>query len=79
MKMNTEFDEDVSGLIVGRYMLIGSLHYEGRKQGGTIYAETEDALIAAANEYVRQQRHECGEAFQYIYPKDAWELRIHVT
>jgi len=79
MKMNTEFDEDVSGLIVGSYMLIGSLHYEGRKQGSTIYAGTEDALIAAANEYVQQQRHEYGKAFWHIYPKDAWELRIHVA
>jgi len=79
MKMNTEFDEDVSGLIVGSHTLIGSLHYEGQNQGSTIYAGTEDALIASANEYVRQRRHECGEAFRHIYPKDAWELRIHVT
>lgn len=50
MKMNTEFDEDVSGQIVGSYTLMGSLHYEGRKQGNTIYAGTEDALHTAANE-----------------------------
>ena len=79
MKMNTEFDEDVSGRIVGSYTLMGSLHYEGRKQGNTIYAWTEDALHTAANEYVRQQRQECGTAFRDIYPKDAWELRIHVA
>ena len=38
-----------------------------------------EPIHTAANEYVRQQRQECGTAFRDIYPKDAWELRIHVA
>lgn len=79
MKMNTEFDEDVSGRIVGSYTLIGSLHYEGRKQGGTMYAVSEDEIIDAALVYIQQQKAECGLAFSDIYPRAAWELRIYVA
>ena len=79
MKIYTAIDEDVNGQIVGSYIMVGSLHYEGRKQGGAVYADTEDAMTDAANQRIQQLRAECGAAFRDIYPKDAWELRIYAV
>lgn len=77
MIMNTAFEEDVCGQVIGAYMLIGSVHYEGRKQGRDLYAESEEDLKALAEQYIQAQRAECGPAFRAIFPRDAWELRIH--
>lgn len=42
MILNTKYAEEVNGSVVGRYQLTCSLRYDGRKQGSTIYAETEE-------------------------------------
>lgn len=75
--MNTKYDEEVSGAVAGRYLLVCSLRYEGRKQGPTIYAETEEEAERIAEDRKAEIIRACGAAACRIYPLDAWELRIH--
>lgn len=77
MILNTIYEEEVSGVVVGRYLLICSLWYDGRKQASTIYAETEDEAKRVAEDMIAGIIRECGAAARDIYPLDAWELRVH--
>lgn len=77
MILNTKYEEEVNGVVVGRYLLICSLRYDGRKQGSTIYAETEDEAKRVAEDRKAEILRECGVAARDIFPLDAWELRVH--
>lgn len=78
MILNTKYDEEVNGVVVGRHQLICSLRYDGRKQGSMIYAETEDEAIRIAEDRKAEIIRACGEAVRDIFPlDDAWELRVH--
>lgn len=79
--MNTttykDFTDDVQGVVVGTYFQQAFLTYEGRKQGSTIYARTDEEAKEVANAYIQNQREECGEAFAMIYPnKAAWQVKF---
>lgn len=71
-----DFTDDVSGQVIGTMYLVGRLYYEGRPQGRKLYATTESDLLAQAHELKAKLRADCGEALIFIYPLDAWELRI---
>lgn len=77
MILNTKYVEEVNGHVVGRYQLICSLRYDGRKQGSTIYAETEEEAKRVAEDRKAEIIRECGAAACDIFPLDAWELRVH--
>ena len=77
MILNTKYDEEVNGHVAGRYQFICSLRYDGRKQGSTIYAESEDEAKRIAEVRKAEIIKECGAAARDIYPLDAWELRVH--
>ncbi len=68
--------DDVSGQIVGRYMLTGVLTYDGRQQGSTIYAETDQQLMEMARAMKAEMLERCGQMAHEIYPADDWRLRI---
>ncbi len=78
MILNTEYDEDVNGVVVGRYKLICSLMYEGRKQGKTIYADDEVSAAQAASSMRDGIVRSCGQAALDIFPHDSWEVRIYM-
>jgi hypothetical protein len=42
-----------------------------------IYAETEEEAKRVAEDRKAEIIRECGAAACYIFPLDAWELRIH--
>lgn len=76
MILNTWCEEEVNGVVIGAYRVIGRLFCNGRPQGQTISAESEQELKDKANEYVAQRKLELGEfLFKEIFPGD-WELRI---
>ena len=75
--MITKYEEEVNGAVVGRYQLICSLRYDGRKQGSTIYAETENEAKLIAEDRKAEILRGCGAAAREIFPLDAWELRVH--
>jgi len=77
MILNTKYDEEVNGAVVGRYQLICSLRYGGKKQGSTIFAETEEEAKRVAEGRKADIIRECGAAAGDIFPLDAWELRVH--
>ena len=77
MILNTKYDEEVNGSVVGRYQLICSLRYDGRRQGSMIYAETEEEAKRVAEDRKSEILRECGAAARDIFPLDAWELRVH--
>ena len=79
MIINTWCTEEVNGIVIGSYMLIGTLRYEGRQQEKTFYGESESELLVKAKNLLRQIKTECGDAFAFIYPLDAWEMRIHYS
>jgi hypothetical protein len=77
MILNTWYQEEVNGCVVGPYMLTGTLRYDGRQQGEAFYCETETQLLDKAKSILSEIKRECGPAFDLIYTKDVWELRIH--
>ena len=77
MILNTKYDDEVGGAVVGRYQIICSLRYAGRKQGSTFYAETEDEARRVAEDRKNEIILRCGVAAHDIFPLDSWELRIH--
>jgi len=77
MIMNTWYEEEVNGYIVGKCVVTGTLRYEGRQQGNPLFSESDDQLLSDANALLADIKRQCGRAFELIYPKDAWELRIH--
>ena len=77
MILNTKYDEEVNGSVVGRYQLICSLRYDGRKQGSMIYAETEEEAKRVAEDRMSEILRKCGAAARDIFQLDAWELRVH--
>jgi hypothetical protein len=69
-------DDDVNGVVVGRFMLHCTLCYDGRKQA-QIRAETEDEARTMARAKKAELIAACGDAAYQIYPHDLWELRIY--
>lgn len=76
MIMNTRFEEHVNGQIIGSYTITGQLFCNGRKQGQTIYAESDEGMRVKAEEFISQKKAECGEVFNLIFPGE-WDLRIY--
>lgn len=71
------YSDDVNGTVIGTMYMQGAVFYDGRKQGKTLYAESDAELRNKANEYFAELKKECGEAFTAIYPNvRAFELRI---
>jgi hypothetical protein len=69
------YTDDVNGQVIGAVMSVGWLTYEGRKQGQTLYAESEDALQRKAAE-VKASMLRDGAA-HLIWPDNAaWKLVI---
>jgi hypothetical protein len=62
MILNTKYDEEVNGTVVGRYQLICSLRYDGRKQGSMIYADDEEEAKRVAEDRKAEIIRECGAA-----------------
>jgi hypothetical protein len=78
MIMDTQFDDDVSGTVIGRYLLTGVLRYACRDQGPRFRAETDDELRTLAAERLAALRRDYGPAFADIYPDpDGWRLKIY--
>ncbi len=74
----SRFDDEVSGIIIGgEYGIRAALYYDGRRQGGDIFADNEEVAMAVAVERKREALKACGLAVRDIYPLDAWELRIY--
>lgn len=69
-------DESVNGQIVGTQYAIGAIYYNGRKQGSTIYGETQGDLMANCKAKIAMIKVDCGDAFIHIYPKDSWEIKV---
>ena len=77
MILTTWNEDDVSGGVIGRYMLSGALYYGGKRQGGIMYAETEAALREMAEARLMDRKTEIGLAFGEIYTDSGgWSLRI---
>jgi hypothetical protein len=75
--MKIHFTDDVSGVIVGTDYIQGILTYENRKQGGDMYASSENELKSMAADKLREMKVDCGDAFYLIYPdKMAWTVKI---
>lgn len=69
------YTDDVNGTIVGAMLSAGWLTYEGRKQGRTLYAESEDALRRKAAEVKADMLRD--DAAFLIWPDSAaWKLVI---
>lgn len=75
MIMNTWYEEEANGAIIGSYNMMGQLYCNGRKQGQTIYAKSAEAMKDQANEFIAEKKAECGEVFNIIFP-GKWELKI---
>lgn len=71
------FTDDVRGHVIGQFVTVADLFYEGRKQGRTIYAPTEDGAIQAGQALKADIIASCGEGARHIFPLDAWEIRIY--
>ena len=73
--MNTSFDDDVSGAVVGVDYLMCRLVYDGRTQQDFL-ARTEDEALQMAKHWRTEKMAACGLAADDIYPDEKWELRI---
>lgn len=75
--MKPDFTDDVSGTIVGSIKISAYVSYDGRKQGTTIYADSEEEAKKTANNYIKSLREENGEfLFNQIWPEKAWRLNF---
>lgn len=74
-----DYTDDVNGTVIGSITTsIGGLYYDGRKQGKTFYAQSDDELIRLSNEQLEKIKLENGEfVFKLIYPEEKWEIRIY--
>lgn len=73
--MNTSFDDEVSGTIVGGDYLMCRLVYDGRVQQDFL-ARTEDEALQMAKHWRHKKVSDCGLVAEDIYPDEKWELRI---
>lgn len=70
-------EDDVNGQIIGGFVVVGFLTYEGRRQTQDFYADTEELLKVAANDRLAERREEIGETYSLIYPnKNGWSLKV---
>ena len=68
-------DEDVNGVIIGGDYVCGKLEYDGRQQGGQIYALDRDGVKEIALMMKEKLRYELGFSFSDIYPDDSkWRV-----
>ena len=65
-------DDDTNGVIVGGFVSVGRLYYEGRPQSQQFYATNEEELQAVAADRKRELLTDNPE----IYRTGSWELRI---
>lgn len=70
-------DDDVNGVIIGRFVSVGQLQYNGRNQRGRIYGDSESDVVANSNLLIKDMENELGESFLVIFPdKNGWRLKI---
>lgn len=69
-------DEEANGQIVGRFLSVGYLAYDGRMQRQKIYADSEEELRLKAEGVLASIKSDCGQAFNDIFPKDDWRLIV---
>lgn len=68
-------DEDVNGVIIGGNYVCGKLEYDGRQQGGQLYAENHEKLKLLASLTRRNIERDLGFMFKEIYPDNSkWML-----
>ena len=65
-------DDDTNGVIVGGFVSVGRLYYEGRPQSQQFYAANDGELQAMAADRKRDLLADNTD----IYRTDGWELRI---
>ena len=65
-------DDDTNGVIVGGFVSVGRLYYEGRPQSQQFYATNEQDLQAMAADRKRELLTDNPD----IYRTDGWDLRI---
>ena len=75
--LQTIFEDDVQGEIIGRYLLRGVLYYSGRPQSGSVYADTEQELVDICAGMMQAKLDAFGAAAKEIYKDDKWEVRIY--
>ena len=70
------FTDDVCGQVIGRYLRRGRVYYEARPQGPTIFAETDEDVLATATARIAEYRNMA--AGDLIYPDPAaWAVRLY--
>ena len=74
--LNSRFDDEVTGQIVGKVKIRGGLFYNGRQQGCWFWADTEKEVISfltdRKNAYVTQYQDIPG----LLDDGPEWEIRI---
>ena len=71
-----DFTDDVNGQIIGTYYQQAFLTYEGRKQGPTMYVESDDEANQAGQAYIEEQKKAFGSVFDIIYPNKSWAIKF---
>lgn len=68
--------DDINGVIVGGEYIAAKLCYDGRKQGNTIYADSQEQAKNLAIETKKEFRQDLGDLlFNEIYPDDLkWQI-----
>jgi len=67
--------ESVRGVVIGDITKDAILVYEGRQQGKSFSAKTDEELKQIANNMIAEFK--TNKAFKLIYPnKESWEMRI---
>jgi len=69
-------DDEVSGQVVGAFLVSGRLFYSGRPQSQHYFCEDDDALKMELAARHNEIKREYGEAYGLIYPEPRWEIRI---
>lgn len=68
-------DECVNGVIIGGDYICAKLEYDGRQQGGQIYAKDRNEAMSVAVKMKTMLRDGLGDLFVEIYPDDSkWSL-----
>ena len=75
--MDTQFEEEVNGQVIGDYLSVSDLLYEGRKQGPRIYALNDDEVMQKAKDYIAYLKQDLGSSYRDIYPNEfRWTISV---
>lgn len=69
--------EITDGIIIGGDYVVGQLYFDGRPQGGKMYAPSEEELMECARHCKASLMQEFAGSPCYLYQGDKWELRIY--